>query len=168
AETGVGLEGRFRAWHVHPEYGLLWEVDLPNGTTTQGANSLLELAFRGGVGIPTWRIGVIAEAGFTGVSTSDTYASHAGWSEFLGAYTKRPLWSANPAQGGRIDSAGVVRMPVFAAGTVRGVFLCDRLPPGDTDPSGRLYATAVAAAGLAVVSGGTIYVTYTLRSRPVS
>lgn len=173
AESGVGLGGRYRVWHRHPEFGLLWEADLANGVTVQGADHLLERCFRGGVGL-TWRLGIVAEAGYTGVADTDTYATHAGWSEYTGAgqlvgfLLHRAVWTANPAQGGRMDSAGVVHIPVVSSGSVRGVFLCDRIQVGDVVPTGTLYSTAVAGAGLAVVAGGTIYVTYTLRARPVS
>lgn len=168
AGTGVGLEGRFRVWHTHPEFGLLWEADLENGVTVQGATYLLESVFRAGVVLTDWRIGAISEAGYTAVATTDTYVAHAGWAEFVPLGTKRMLWTPGAAQGGRIASAGVSRNTVLIDGTIRGMFLCDRKGPGDTDPSGTLYCTAVAGSGLAVVQGGTVYVTYTLRARPVS
>lgn len=172
ARSAVGLEGRFRLWHRHPEYGLLWEADLANGVTTQGATHLLERAFRGGAGVPQWKVGFVSAAGYTGVADTDTYAAHAGWAEYTGAGTgsgsKRGGWTPDAAQGGRIDSAGVLQVGVTASGGVRGVFLCDRVQVGDTDPSGTLYSTAVAGADLSVTAGGVLYVTYSLRARPVS
>lgn len=166
ARTGISLAGRFRVRHTHPALGLLWDLSVPNGVTTQGATHLLTRAFKGGAGL-TWYLGVVSAAGYSAVSAADTHASHAGWAEYTGLTAARPAWPvAAAAQGGRLDSSATASVGVAASGSVRGVFLASRSPLGDASSAGVLYSTAVATAGLAVTAGGILFVTYSLVARP--
>lgn len=164
--TGVEFSGRFRLRFSHPKRGLVWDLDLANGVTTQGATHLLARGFKAAPA-QSWYLGVISAAGYSAVSAADTHASHAGWSEFVAvAAAARPPWSVGPPQGGRIASAAAQPIQVSADGSVRGVFLASASPLGSVASTGFLYATAVAAANYAVSAGGVLSVTYSLTARP--
>ena len=157
--TAVTLRGRFRLTHRGPGGAVLWSVGLPNGVTTQGADYLTAVTFGRAVPSSDWRLGLISDSGFVGVAASDTHDSHPGWVEFA-VHPTRSLWPAGTPAGGVLANPAPAPALVPAAGVVRGVFLANRFTVGSVDPAGTLYATAVAAAGLPVVAGGTISITY--------
>lgn len=163
--TGVQFAGRFRLRFTDRRRGLLWDLPLDNAATTQGANHLLARGFQAAAA-RSWFLGIISATGYTAVSTADTHASHAGWSEFVALTAgARVSWSVNPAQGGRIASSAAQSIQVSADGSVRGVFLASLAPLGSVAAAGLLYSTAVAGANYAVSAGGILSVTYSLTTQ---
>ena len=158
AQTRVGLAGQFLLTHWRPGRGLVWQVLVPNGVTVQGADHLNGVALAGRIASSDWRLGLISDAAFMTVSPADTHGAHPGWTEYAG--TTRAAWSPTSPATGVLYNPTPAAILIPASGAVRGVFLANRFTVGSTDATGTLYATAVAAAGLAVVAGGTIFITY--------
>lgn len=158
--------GRFDLAHVDPAGRPLWRVSLANGVTTEGVDHLLDAGFRNQAAYATWYIGLIDNAGYSALSAADTHAAHAGWAEFTSLFGGlRPAWDPAAATGGVVTAATQAQVQVTAPGTVRGAFLASRAAVG-TAAGHVLYCTAAADAGLAVVAGGVVRASYTLRLRP--
>lgn len=164
--TTSGLRGTYRLVHRDAAGTVLWVATLPNGVTTQGLNYLLGAGFTGQAQITGWRLGLIDNSGFAATPPADTHGSHAGWVEFTNVAATRPTWNRGTLSGGSLPTAAAAVFAVSAAGTIRGVFLCDQAPTGSTAPTGLLLSTATAGAGLAVAAGGTVTVTYLIRGTP--
>ena len=151
--------GLFVMSFAHPD--LNWRVAIQNGTTVEGVNYLLNQGFRGTTQFANWYIGLIDNSGFSAISTSDTNASHTGWSEFTGLFGgNRALWSPIAANGGLMD-AGNSSLQITASGTVRGALLASAQAIGTG--SGVLYATGVLSTGYDVLAGGTLTLSYKTR-----
>lgn len=164
--TVFSVGGAFRAVFRDRHGRLVWESVLRNGVSTQGANYLLDTAFRGQPQVTAWKVGVVSNSGYAAVDRADTANAHSGWIEFtsiLGG--TRPAWSPAAATGGSMVSAAAAIIQVTANGTVRGLFLASAAAVGAT--SGTLYCTAVASTGLAVTAGGSIAYTYGIQGQGV-
>ncbi len=157
--TTAGLAGLFSLTHVGPDGSWLWDADIPNGVTLAGADYLQGVAFKGVGQSSDWRLGLISDAGFADpLDPADTHGSHPHWTEYA-AGASRTAWGAGVPSSGVLYNPTPARVAVASAGLIRGVFVSNRVAVGSLDPAGVLYATA-AAAGLAVVAGGTLFVTY--------
>lgn len=158
--------GRFDLAHFAPNGRPLWRRSLANGVTVQGVDHLLDVGFRNQAAFAVWYIGLIDNAGYSALSAADTHEAHAGWSEFTSLYTGlRPAWDPAAAAGGHMTAATQAQVQVTAPGTVRGAFLASRAAVGAA-AGHMLYCTAAADSGLAVVAGGIVRASYTLRLRP--
>jgi len=161
-----GIADRFRAagkFHVqHLRDGkLLAEYDAPNGIVDVGLNHILETEFHAGAQITTWYIGLVDNAGFSAFANADTMASHAGWAE-SSAYTEanRPTWTAGAAASRQITNAATVDFSINASVTIKGLFISSNNTKGGT--TGTLWSTAAFGSTVALNSGDTLKVTYTL------
>lgn len=152
------VRGHYRMECRKPCGRLRWARTLRNGVTFEGLNHIFNRGFRGAA-LSTWHTGIIAAGGFSGVSSGDTAAVHAGWTEWLGVSggNRTPLtW--NPAAGGIVSSVGMVTMVMSSTGLVRGCFMQSSLPVGNL--TGVLYSTAVIDEDYDVVVADTIYLNY--------
>lgn len=169
--AGLGLSGRFELIYRHPDGSSGWRRSFHNGVTYAGVNHLLNLGFRGGFQATQWFVGLIGQAGYSTLSNLDTYATHAGWSDYPYWLTgspgnlKRPQWNPGPVQGGLMSSLTPSVGSVTLTGQVRGAFLCNVGPTGPGSSLSVLYATGAMAAAQDVASGGTLSLTYGLRLR---
>jgi hypothetical protein len=141
-----------------------WRAVFANGVTVQGCNNVLDVNFRG-VSQSTFFVGVISQAGYSGVSPSDTHGSHSGWNEWPNYAGNRPAWAPGPATGGIMPTLGTFSWVMNAAGFIRGAFLASTNVVGSLNPSALLYCTAVMGSGLAVASSDVIHGTYVLTIR---
>lgn len=138
-----------------------WDF-LKNAATTQGLNYLLEAGFKTGATIiGDWRLGLIDNAGFTGVAPGDLMSSHAGWVEFTNySGTDRPAWTPAAAANGEMPGTGAVTFTVgTGGGTVRGIFLTSGTAKGGN--TGTLWCTAPDSAGRTVAASQAQQVFYT-------
>ena len=131
-----------------------------NGVTTEGTTALLGIGFGGVTPILPY-VGLIAESGYTGVSASDTHASHPGWNEWTNYSGNRPAWVAAAATGGSMGTLTPIQWVMTAGGQLRGAFIASQAATG-TGSGAIIYCTAVAAAALTVVNAQVITCTYTL------
>lgn len=152
--------GKFKIEHFR-EGKLLQEIEIDNSTTIVGLNYLLNTAFNSGTAITTWYAGLVDNSGFSGGSTADTAASHAGWAEFTGySESVRQTWGSGTASAATITNSVTMAFSINATGSVNGIFIISSSTKGGT--SGTLWNMAPLTTGpLAVVSGDVLSVTYT-------
>lgn len=157
---------------IGPDGQRKWIDAAKNGVTNAGIASLLNVYFGAATQITTWYIGLIDNAGFTGLNAADTMASHAGWSEVGSGNTSnstRPQWSPGAASGGSVVNGTTVNYSMIngSALTVYGVFLVsDSTKAGTT---GTLFSTAAFSTGNQPVNNGdTLKITYTVSATSTS
>lgn len=143
-----------------------WETE--NAAVTVGLNYVLDTAFRNVAQLTTWYIGLMNNSGFTGVSSSDTMASHSGWGEFTG-YTDgtRKAWSPPAASGGTLVNTSAVQFTNGGStAQIKGMFLTSDNTKSGT--SGTLWATAFTDTAATIAGGQVFQVYYELDMVPSS
>lgn len=164
AKLGVG--GHFIVECYDKNGNLSWEDTAENGVTDVGIANLLNEYFRAATQITAWYIGLVDNSGFVAFASSDTMASHSGWSEVSsGNYSQstRVQWSPGAASGGAVVNSTTAdhSMTNGSSLTVKGLFLNSENTKGGT--SGTLFSTAAFTGGnQAVNNGDTLKVTYTV------
>jgi len=123
--------------------------------TSEGLNLALNVLF-GAVAKPTtWYVGFISATSYTGVSGSDTMASHAGWTEYTDyAEASRPTLTFGAASGAEIGNPTAVEITPNADAEVIGFFLTTNATKGGT--TGYLFAPSVFDEGTRSVQTGVI------------
>jgi len=135
-----------------------------NGITDLGINAILDIMMHGTTQITAWFLGLIDASGYTGLSPSDTMASHAGWTEFT-TYSEgtRQAWLEDAASGQSITNTTLADFSITGAGTLKGAFLPSDSAKGGS--AGTLWSTALFSGGdLAVTNGDTVRLKYTLNA----
>lgn len=137
-----------------------------NGVVDVGINKLLDIHFGATAKFATWYMGLIDSGSYSGLSSSDTLASHAGFTEAVGytvtaGSTQRGTWTPAAASGKSVANTSAVAFTMTGAATIKGFLLCsDQLKATNT---GTLWATALFATGDQVVANGDILnITYTI------
>lgn len=162
---GIGPAGRFRLISRGWDGRLLGARTFNNGTTDQGVTHLAARMFLGAAAYATWYVGLIDNAGFSELLTTDTHQSHPGWAEYAAVYAGlRVAWAPTAAAGRFMDAANTI-LSVTASGSVRGAILASS-PTIGTASGQVLYATGTDTEALAVEAGGTVTVGYKLRLSP--
>lgn len=126
---------------------LRWYERIDNLTTIEGENSLGNIYLRNSTQIPAWFIGL---KGTGAVSTADTAASHAAWTEFT-SYSesvRQTLTLAAFSAGASNNTAAPGVFTVNGAGTVGGAFVASVSTKGSG--SGVLFSVANFSADLPV------------------
>jgi hypothetical protein len=140
-----------------------WQDVAENGVTNLGLNDVLNVYLRDTSQTATWYLGLIDNAGFTGLAAGDTISSHTGWAEST-AYSNanRLAWSAGAASAQAVTNGTTVDFSMNTNSTViKGLFLVSDNTKGGT--SGLLWSTAAFSGGTqSVNSGDTLKVTYTV------
>ena len=135
-----------------------------NGITDVGIDAILDIMMHGSSQITAWFLGLIDASGYTGLSPSDTMASHAGWSEFT-TYSEgtRPAWQEDAASGQSITNTTLADFSITGAVTLKGAFLTSNSTKGGA--AGTLWSTALFSGGdLAAINGDTVRLKYTLNA----
>jgi len=137
-----------------------WVEEVENLVCTAGATDLLAKYFQGSAYTAAWYVGLYQGTGT--LATSDTMASHAGWTETTGySNANRPaLTLGTPASGSVNNSGSVAVFNINATNTILGAFVCTNNTIGGT--TGILYGEAAFSASRSVASGDTLNVTMTL------
>jgi len=160
-KSHLGLKGRYYIEHRNADGRLLGIYRVPNGIVDVGMEALLETTFRNGTQYAAWYMGLVDNAGWTSFADADTMASHAGWSEST-AYSQanRVQWSPDAAASRQVTNGSAVEFSINGTETLKGVFIVsDNTKSGS---SGILWSTAAFASTVAVQSGDTLKVTYTV------
>lgn len=158
ANHTLPLRGKFFVEHRNKDGKLIGLYRIPNGIVDVGMNFLLDCMYNTGTQSTTWYIGLIDNSGYTGVSDSDTLASHAGWTEFTGYSGGRKTWTSGAASSRSVTNAATVDFTMTGAGAVRGIFLTDQA--SGTSPV--LWATALFSSAITVASSDVLKITYTV------
>ena len=162
---GVRPSGRFqltsRGWNGK----LLGHRAFDNGTTDEGVTYLAAATFLRAAQRANWYVGLIDNAGFSQLLTTDTHQSHPGFAEYAGVYLgQRVAWAPAAASSRLLDAPNTV-VSITASGSVRGALLAST-PTIGTASGQVLYATGADTDALAVEAGGTVIVAYKLRLTP--
>lgn len=139
-----------------------------NAAVTVGLNYVLDTSFRNQSQLATWYVGLMNNSGFTGVSASDTMASHSGWGE-LTAYTEgtRRAWSPPAASGGTLVNTSAVQFTNGGSTVqVKGMFLASDNTKSGT--AGTLWATAFTDTPQSLAGGQVFQLYYELDMVPSS
>lgn len=135
---------------------------IENLVTTQGKNDALDKYLSGSSYTAAHYIGLISATGYdAGVKTSDTAASHSGWTEDT-HYTQnaRPSAAFAAAANGSKSLSSPLVFSINASTTIKGCFLITNPTKGGT--TGVLYSAGLFTGGDKVVSDGdTLSVSYT-------
>lgn len=166
ADNKLRAGGIFTVTCRDKEGNLKWESKSKNLVVNVGLADMNTKYFKGTTYTAAWYIGIYGPAASNNPSSSDTMASHAGWTEVT-AYTNatRPLavfGNATTADPSVIaNSASPAQFLINASANVGGAFLTTGDLPGGT--SGILFsASDFQAPGDRVVQNGdTLNVTYT-------
>jgi hypothetical protein len=155
------LGGWFDVECINADGSVAWRERIKNGTTKVGLDDALAVQLGGGTQKTTWYLGLIDDAGFSGLAATDTMASHSGWSEST-AYSEsvRPTWSPGAVSGQIISNSGApATFTANANVTIRGAFLVSNSTKGGI--TGTLWATGTFSVTQVLVSGQALKVTYT-------
>lgn len=161
----IRVSGYFTAICYKEDGSERWRHDFPNGVTNTGFNLMLDSTFRSGSISPisTWYIGLIGSGSFSGVSATDTMASHTGWLEDSTHYTAsvRPTWGSGAAASKQITNASSVNFAMNTDNTViKGIFITSDSTLGGT--TGTLWSAGLFTADQTLFNGDTLKITYTV------
>jgi hypothetical protein len=144
------------------EGALRWRETLHNLIPDAGANDLLTQYLKGVSYSPNWYMGLIDNAGFTGLSNADTPANHPGWVEaqYYSQATRPGLVLGAAAARAISNSASPAVFSINGTGNVNGAFVASSA--NKADASGVLYGEASFPIARSVLSGDTLNVSVTL------
>lgn len=167
-EAGA-IEGHYSLSCTDGAGNVLWTDEVDNTVVTVGQNQLLAAALQGSAYTVTGPyMFLISAASFTGISATDTMASHSGWLEAdstnAPAYTgNRPALALSTPSGGA-TSTSALSFVFSNTGTVQGIGVVfgsgATVTPGST--AGVLLSAAALSTPQPVISGNTINATWTL------
>ena len=154
-----------QAWEskAHEQDGRdpIFELVDHNGIVDDGIHYVLDRWTD--VGTPaakTWYAGLIDNAGFTGLSDSDTHASHSGWTENTD-YSEGARQTLSFSAAASRSVSDSVSFSINATVTIEGLFVADNSTKGSV-AAATLFSTAQFASAPALVSGNTLTANYTL------
>lgn len=137
---------------------LLQKIYVNNGTTVGGINKALDILFGSDSKISNWYCGLINSSGYTGVNEADTMASHTGWTEFTDYSGNRQAWTPAAASSKAVSNTTPMSFVMTGGGIIKGLFCASNNTKGGT--SGTLWATALFASDIAVVTSDELKLTY--------
>jgi hypothetical protein len=169
ARTGSGERtkagGVYHVQCLDKDGNVKWEESMHNLVVNEGLQSMNTQYFKGSSYTAAFYLGLVTGPGAsTTYASTDTLASHAGWTEYTdysGARKAVTFGTATTADPSVIDnSASVSQFTISGAGgTVAGAFLCTV----SSGTSGVLFSEAdfQSPGDRVVVAGDTLNVTYT-------
>jgi hypothetical protein len=161
-----GLEARPHNVYVFEcldsEGALRWREEVLNLIPDAGANDLLTKYLTGISYSAAWYMGLIDNAGFTGLNNADTPANHPGWVEaqYYSQASRPGLVLGAAAARAISNSASPAVFSINGTGNVNGAFVATSANKADV--SGVLYGEASFPVARSVLSGDTLNVSVTL------
>ena len=142
--------------------GLLLATHFPNGIVDTGIHHVLDRF--SDVDGPTvtlapWHAFLIDASGFTGLSDSDTMASHSGWTE-LTSYSEAVRQALTFGSAATRSISDTVSFSINATVTIQGLGVSSDNTKGGS--SGTLFSTAEFTSPPSLVSGNTLTANYSL------
>ena len=164
--TVNSFNGKFYVDHYDVFHRLKGKYIIPNGTTDQGIEAILDIMFGADSQITDWYLGLISSNGYSAVADGDTPDSHAGWNEFVDYdETDRQVWSPAVALNKSVANVSPVEFNINAdTHDVVGIFcISENTKGGAQDGTGDiLWATAIFSAVIDVADGDAFRITYTV------
>lgn len=157
----MDLKGQFRIQQKR-DGKIIHEEVVPNTITNAGKDDILDVMFDGGTQNTSWYIGLIDNAGFTGVAAADTHDSHSGWTENTDYdESNRPEWAPDEPSSQEITNSTARDFTMNASVSIEGIFISSSNTKGSTSSSPILWSAATFGSTLSgVTSGDVISVTY--------
>lgn len=158
----VRARGLWRMRCIGPNGLVRWDESWENIVVNQGLDYLLDVALSAGAAITAWYLALVTDGEV--FAAGDTYASHAGWTEFTGySEAARPQWVDAGVSGQSVsNSASPAVFSITSAGTIGGAALVSNSTKGDTVAAGaKMYAEGAFGAAKSVANGDTLEVTTT-------
>lgn len=165
------LQGRFEleiwtprsqsagSWNPQ-DYELIHYTHVRNGITTAGITDMFEQYLRQGSGT-TPSLGLIDSDNYTALSSSDTMASHTGWTENVDySESTRPVWGPDAAAGAAVTNSVKVLFTMTSAVNLRGLFVTSDSTKSGT--AGVLWSTALFGIITSVEAGQVARAGYSL------
>lgn len=152
------LRGAYYIEHRNSAGKLIGLYRVPNGIVDEGMDDLLDVHFGASTQHTAWYIGLIDNSGYTGVSNSDTLATHAGWTEATPYSGNRVAWSVGSAASRSISNSSTADFAITSTATLKGIFVTN-VSSGTT---GVLWSTALFSSTVSVQNGDTLKITYTV------
>lgn len=162
-KNGFKAKGLFVLEHIR-KGEIIHKDEFHNDVVNQGLTSILNTMFGATAKAASWHIGLISNASYSALANTDTMASHAGWTEFVGySEVTRPAWAPEDATAQTIGNTTAREFSINATGTVKGIFVASDSGKSGTD--GVLWSTALFGSGdQNVISGDTIRIKYNVVS----
>lgn len=158
----IQVYGRFRN-AIHDRDGRLVDLwECPNGVTLQGITDLLNINFGADSKNAAYYMGLIADAATITLSSADTIASHAGWTEST-SYNEanRQTLTFGTASNGVIITS-LASFTASSSITLGGIFVATNSTKGGS--TGKLWATGLfgstRSAWQRVLTGGQVFSSY--------
>lgn len=154
------LRGHYHVECLDNDGNLKWVEDCENLITTAGATDLLLQYLKGAAYTAIWYVGIYKGTGT--LATSDTMASHAGWTDSTdySNATRPTLILGTPAAGSVDNSTSVAIFNMNSPATILGAYVVNNNVKGGT--AGTLYGIAAFASPRPVLSLDTINCTCTI------
>ena len=131
-----------------------WSEEVKNLVTTVGKTDIVDKYFKASAYTAAWYLGL---KGSGTISSSDTLASHSGWSEITPYSGNRPAITFGTTASGS-NTTNALNISINATSTISGAFLAN----ASSGTSGILYSTSDFTVARTVASGDTLSVTLTL------
>ena len=114
-QDNVRIKGRWTWECVNPDGSVAWTETIDNMTTNAGLDHILGVELAGTAQITTWYVGLIDNAGYSGIAASDTSGSHSGWTEST-AYTEsvRQTWTPGSVSGQSVTNPTAMSFSINA------------------------------------------------------
>ena len=158
--SGSKAKGRWvwECWNA--DGSLAWREPIVNMTTNAGLDHQIGVELAGTTQVTTWYAGLIDNAGYTGISASDTSGSHTGWTEST-AYTEsvRQTWTPGSVSGQAVTNPTAMSFSINATVTIKGGFLISNSTKGGN--TGVLFATGLFGTAQSLINGQSLKATYT-------
>lgn len=168
---GMLVKGTFHAECIGADGVLKWSDTFHNTVVVVGKNQMLDAALAGSAYTVTGPfMGLVSSSGFSAISSADTMASHAGWTEAGNANAptysgtrKTAAWSA--ASSGSKALSAALSFAITGTGTIKGAFL--NYGSAATNvidaATGTLFSAGLFTGGdRAVINGDTVNVSYSV------
>jgi hypothetical protein len=151
-----------------PYGNIKWQEKAHNVVTSGFAQAALEILFNSGGASSEFYVGLMEDLDTTGVTTTDTMASHAGWNRCNCYNGNQKLWVSAAAtlegsSGSSItNSASKAQFVMSGTSVIWGGFIDSQLSKAST--TGTLVCVArFSGSSRSVASGDTVEVTYSLQ-----
>lgn len=162
ASEDAHASGFYTATCIGADGQVKWTDRIDNLVTTVGKNFALDTILAGSAYTAAWYLGLMSSASYTsGATSTDTAASHGGWTEDQNySQGARPTTAWSAASGGSKALSAALAFSINSSTTIKGCFLINNATKGGT--TGTLYSAGLFTGGDKVVaSGDTINVSYT-------
>lgn len=149
---------RYQVECVGPDGVVKWAEDIINTVMRVGKGDLIDKYFKGSAYTAAWYMGL---KGTGSIASTDTLATHAGWSEVTPYSGNRPAITFGTTNTGAdtvTNAATAVSYTINASATVAGAFVAN----ATSGTSGILYSASDFASSRTVASGDTLNVTLTI------